>query len=95
MRVCEAAKQVMIERGAKILIWGDLDMLHAISDLCNSKSGHPLDVCQRVINALSKQPGELQKGYIQGHDSRCRSREVLCFKLPDAVNKKEIENIAL
>jgi hypothetical protein len=78
-RICDAAAEVLRETDNPAVMWGDSRLLHLIAE----RAGLPheaWDTEDRVLNALSKTPGELVPGktYL-GHTMRL----VRIFRLPE------------
>jgi hypothetical protein len=68
MRVCDAAMAVVTESKSPSLMWGDLNLCHAIAD----RLGWQHDgwrTPKRVLHALSRTPGMFTKRriLIEGH----------------------------
>lgn len=63
MRICEAAVQILRETNNSSVMHGDGHLLHLIANRAGIKSdGWKTEI--RVLNSLSKQPGDLQKGLV-------------------------------
>lgn len=57
-RVCDAAVEVLQETGNPAVMWGDEGLLHLIAERMGWKH-ECTKTSDRVLNALSKTPGEL------------------------------------
>jgi len=85
-RICDIAERVLRETNNPAVMWGDSGLLDMIAE----RSGrwidgeHPYKRWQRVLNALSKQPGNLLEGrsliWMNGGDRRVRR-----FNLPPKI----------
>lgn len=62
VRVCDAALAVLRETGNDAVMWGDEQLLHLIADRAGIKQKGAWETSTRVLNALSRQPGELVPG---------------------------------
>lgn len=79
-RVCDAAVEVLRETDNCAVMWGDNGLLDMIADRAGVtiSAGYFLDHHDKVLNALSRQPGLL----IAGHTRLCSNRRVRIFRLP-------------
>jgi len=83
MRVCDAAVAVLRETGNPAVMYGDSGLLDQIAERANQKgheAAHPTLRWKRVLDALTKQPGELVPGLTATPDDRYRMR---VFWLPE------------
>lgn len=87
VRVCDAAAQVLRELDAPAVMWGDCRLIDDIAERAGMKckpgqwmGGIP-GRHMRVLNALSRQPGEL----VSGTTTIGNGRRVRCFWLPEHV----------
>ena len=79
LRVCDAAMLVLKETNNDAVMWGDSVLLHQIAE----KAGMPHDSWkteEKVLNALSRQPGNLVPGYTRLVQPE---RLVRVFRLPE------------
>lgn len=81
LRVCDAAVQVLRETDNPAVMWGDSGLLHAIAERMGWKHEGPRTE-ERVLNALSRTPGELIPRMTR---SAYRNRIVRIFRLPEDV----------
>ena len=71
-RICDVAEEVLRETGNPGVMWGDSGLLDTIAERAGSKprapirlrggatiEDHPLSRWRRVLDALSRQPGNL------------------------------------
>lgn len=74
MRVCDAAVEVLGETDNPAVMWGDCGLLDMIARRAGLRwrcvPHAAADMHTRVLNALSKQPGELVKGTTLGGNGR-------------------------
>lgn len=80
-RVCDAAVEVLRETDNPAVMWGDCGLLCMIAKRSGVKWEHPMRGEERVLQALSRQPGVLVKGFAAG----ARGRSVRIFRLPEKV----------
>lgn len=81
MKAWEAAIEVLRETNNPAVMWGDCGLLHAIARKANMRcQGKAWKTEERVLNALSRAPGKLRKGFTVGE----RGRRVLIFRAPEA-----------
>lgn len=86
-RVCDAAALVLRETDNPAVMWGDSGLLHAIATRARLKTcGRAWETERAVLNALSRQPGELVPKYASSH-SGGRRRNVRIFWLPEKLEK--------
>lgn len=76
-RVCDAAVDVLRETGNPAVMWGDEGLLHLIAERMGWKH-ECTKTSDRVLNALSKTPGELISKYTRTGSGR----RVRIFHLP-------------
>lgn len=80
LRVCDAAVLVLRETDNPAVMWGDSGLLHLIAERANLKmKGRSWMTEIAVLDAMSKQPGELVAGRTPGRGRRM----VRCFWLPE------------
>lgn len=80
VRVCDAAVEVLRETGNPAVMATDSGLLHAIAE----RAGRPhkgFRTEKLVLDALSRQPGELVPGYTRAY----RNQRARIFRLPDRV----------
>lgn len=81
MRACDAAVLVLRETGNPAVMWGDSGLLHAVADRAGLKScGRAWKTEAAVLDALSKQPGDLVPALTDIYDG---GRRVRIFFLPE------------
>ncbi len=80
MRACDAAVQVLRETDNPAVMCGDEGLLHLIAERLGWEHEGPR-TSARVLNALSKTPGDLVFGYTQVCFGP-RRRRVRIFRLP-------------
>lgn len=91
MRVCDAALLVLRETKNPAVMWGDSGLLHQIAQRANIYMKMRSWMTETaVLNALSKQPGELVAGSTLSH-SGGRQRRVRIFWLPECVPKQIVD----
>jgi hypothetical protein len=87
VRVCDAAVIVLRETNNPAVMWGDSGLLHLIANRAGIKlKGRAWMTETAVLNALSKQPGELVPSYSVSH-SGGQERNVRIFYLPESKPK--------
>lgn len=81
-RVCDVAAEVLRETGNPAVMYGDSGLLDAIFARANLRTPawHPLTQWKRVLDALTRQPGELIPGHVRSPDNRHLMR---IFWLPE------------
>jgi hypothetical protein len=79
MRVCIAAKQVLIETGNPAVMFGDEGLCHLIAEKLGWQHDGPR-TSDRVLSALARTPGPLVKKKTKAGNGRW----VNIFRLPDA-----------
>lgn len=83
LRVCDAAVLVLRETDNPAVMWGDTGLLHKIASRAELPSrDRAWKTENAVLNALSRQPGELVSGYSRANVSG-RQRAVRSFWLPE------------
>lgn len=83
MRVCDAAVAILRETDNPAVMWGDSGLLDAISIRAGLKDPFwPSVRWQRVLDALSRQPGILRPGWTATMIAG-RARNVRIFHLPE------------
>ncbi len=81
-RICDVTAQVLRETDNPAVMYGDAGLLDLIAVRAGVKcpSWPPTIGWQRVLNALSRQPGELVNSWsVEAHSNR----RVRCFRLPE------------
>lgn len=89
--MCDAAVVHLRETGNLAVMWGDcglLDQIHRRSGLKQPRIPHPLNRHTQVLNALTRQPGELVPGMTRANVSGCGERYVRIFWLPEHAPKR-------
>lgn len=81
MRVCDATVEVLGETDNDGVMWGDSGLLHLIAERLGWEH-QSWKTEERVLNALSKTPGILEKRYVRLHING-GDRLVRCFDLPE------------
>jgi hypothetical protein len=85
-RVCDAAVEVLRETDNPAVMWGDSGLLHLIANRAGVKSAKRAWITEdRVLNALSRQPGELVPGTTCSGGG---NRRVRIFWLPEHVPER-------
>ena len=81
MRICDAAEQILIETDNPAVMLGDNGLIDLIAERAGKlrDKEHPFDRHTRILNALSKQPGNLVPGYSLYGNS---NRRIRIFRLP-------------
>lgn len=80
-RIAEIALAYMEREGHKSLVWGDGALCSIGHEAgIKLKNPHPMNMIQRVADALSRQPALIETFYIHGCDQRGRSRTVRAFR---------------
>jgi hypothetical protein len=83
VRVCDAAVLVLRETGNPAVMWGDCGLLDQIHVRAGLKDSRWVEVRHaQVLNALTRQPGELIAGKTMAWVSGCGDRRVRIFWLP-------------
>lgn len=77
-RIAEIALAYMAEHEHETAVWGDGSLV-SIGHLAGLQ-GHPIDVMQRVVDALARAPGHFETFRIHGCDIRGRKRITRGFK---------------
>jgi len=82
MRICDAAEQILRETSNGAVTIEDTGLLDLIAERAGRlrEKEIPLDAHARIINALSKQPGNLNPSYTRGAHS---VRRIRLFSLPE------------
>lgn len=81
MRICDAAVAVLKETGNPAVMWGDSYLLHTIAERAGARCAHRGGRTERaVLEALTRQPGELKAGFTLA----AHNRLVRIFRLPEA-----------
>lgn len=66
MRIDEAGRAVMLERGVRHCWYGDPDLIHEIAHRAGvCKGSHPLNRSASVVGALAKSPLFKRSGFIR------------------------------
>ena len=65
MRVDEAAAQVVRERGARAVWYGNPDLLHDIADRAGIAHSHPLNTISTVLSQVARSPLFARAGRIE------------------------------
>jgi hypothetical protein len=88
LRTCDAAEAVLRETGNPAVMWGDCGLLDLIAGRAGTRETHGryVRVCpsarhEKVLSALSRQPGRLVGGLV----SLPTGRTVRIFWLPECV----------
>jgi hypothetical protein len=82
MRACDAAIQVLIESNNPAVMYGDEWLCHQIAARLGWDHEGPR-TSRRLLQALSRTPGRLVKGYCRMPSDCCaRGQSVLHFELP-------------
>ena len=77
-RICDIAEEVLRETGNPAVLWGDCGLLDEIASRAGLSSPYPWVRWKRVLDALTKQPGNLERGYAE-HSGR----QLRLFALPE------------
>jgi len=82
-RACDAAFAVLVETKNPSVMYGDEWLCHQIAERLGWKHDGPWTT-RRVLRALSRTPGRLQKGCVRMPGDCCaRGQLVLHFALPE------------
>ena len=86
MRACDAAVEILRETDNPAVMWGDTGLLHLIAKRAGMASqNRAWKTEQRVLQALTRQPGLLIPAITFGH----RKRRVRIFHLPENLRVKK------
>lgn len=81
-RICDIAEAVLRETGNPAVMWGDCGLLDMIAERAGIRKDRPTACWKNVLDALSKQPGNLVPGKV---DIFCR--RVRVFSLPEPMSE--------
>ncbi len=83
MRVCDAALAVLLDTDNPSVMYGDEWLCHRIAERLEWEHEGPWTT-KRVLAALARTPGRLQKGLCRMPSDCCaRGQAVLHFQLPE------------
>lgn len=84
LRACDATIEHLRETDNPAVMWGDTGLIHAIADRLGWEH-HAWKTEKRLLDALSKTPGDLVPGYTVVRIPGVGMRDVRIFRLPEKV----------